>query len=476
MPHDPSRLAAAAPLPALVLSLLFATVPAALAQATAAEATDLEAPPRAADHVVLVSIDGLRPEFYLDPAWGAPMLRQLVAQGAHAEQVKGVFPSVTYPSHTTMVTGMLPARHGIYYNSPFEPDGVTGRWHWEASAITARTLWDAVRDADLTSAGVGWPVTVGAPIDYLIPEVWSLDPADDFIETTRAASHPPDLLAELEREATGRLTVSNFTIYQMTRDDRAGDIAAYLLATYRPNLLAVHLIETDHFQHQDGRDSWRVRRAVSAADRALSQIYEAAERAGILERTAFIVTGDHGHVDRHTRLAPNVLLAGAGLMGDSVERRGDWRAAFHTTAASAFLHLNDPADGEALAEVRRFLDALPRGVEELFRVLDRAELDRLGAAPEAALALALEPGIDVTSSPAGPLVGAVEGATHGYLPDASPQIYTGLVASGAGIRPGAAASRLRLTDIAPLIAHLLGLEMPAGDGVMPLGFLAEPAE
>ena len=130
---------------------------------------------RPADHVVLISIDGLRPEFYLDPRWPAPMLRQLVARGAHAEGVQGVFPTVTYPSHTTIVTGVRPDRHGIHYNSPFEPDGQTGRWFWEESLIRVPALWDLTRKAGLQTAALGWPVTVGAPIDRNVPEVWSLD-------------------------------------------------------------------------------------------------------------------------------------------------------------------------------------------------------------------------------------------------------------------------------------------------------------
>lgn len=443
-----------------------------LEAATPAPSDDTAAPPqRATDHVVLVSIDGLRPEFYLDREWPAPMLQQLVAEGAHAETVESVFPTVTYPSHTTIITGVRPAQHGIFYNSPFEPEGRTGRWYWEDSLITARTLWDAVRDGGLKSASLAWPVTVGAPVDWLIPEVWSLDRDDDFVAHTRERCHPADLLAEVEREATGRLTENNFTIDHMTRDDRAGDIAAYLLETHRPHLLAVHLLATDHFQHEDGRDSFRVRRSVGAVDRAISQIYEAAERAGILDRTTFIITGDHGHIDIHTRLAPNRLLAEAGLMGDSHSERGDWRATFHTTGASAFLHLRDPEDHAAVSQVRDLLDGLPVGQRSLFRILGREDLEALGSAPEAALALALEPGIHVTSSATRPMVTAAEGATHGYLPDVSPQIYTGLIASGAGIRQGATAAHLRLTDIAPLIAHLLGLHMPSTDGVVPMGFL-----
>ncbi len=425
---------------------------------------------RPADHVVLVSIDGLRPEFYFDSSWPTPMLRQLLRAGAHAEAVRSVFPSVTYPSHTTMVTGALPDRHGIFYNSPFDPEGATDRWYWEAEAIRLPTLWDAVRSAGGKSAAIGWPVSVGAGVDYLVPEVWSLDSEITDIDLMRQLAMPRGLMEELEREATGRLTMNNFHIDHLTRDDRAGDMAAYLLETHQVELLLVHLIGSDHFQHEDGRESPRVRRAVAAADRAVSQIYEAAERAGILERTAFVITGDHGHVDLHSVLAPNVWLAGAGLMEDR-DDRGAWRAAFHTTGASAFLHLADPADIAAIAEVRKLLDAQPRGVRGLFRIVERSELQSLGAAPEAVLALNSVPGVDFSSSASGSALGSASGATHGWIPD-FPHIQTGLIASGAGIRPGASAAQLRLTDVASLVASLLGLDFETEDGTVPLGFLA----
>jgi len=217
-----------------------------------------------ADHVVLVSVDGFRPDFYLPGSdWPAPNIQQMARDGAAAEGVRGVFPSVTYPSHTTIVTGALPARHGIFYNQPFDPAGQTGAWYWYEESIQAETLWDALRAGGKTTAAVSWPVTVGAPIDHFVPEVWSLDPAADRLEPMRTGT-TPGLWQELEREATGRLTLRNFSADLMTRDDTTGAAAAYILEVHRPALLAIHLISTDNFQHQQGRDSDVASRAVAA--------------------------------------------------------------------------------------------------------------------------------------------------------------------------------------------------------------------
>lgn len=426
-----------------------------------------EAPAR---HVVLVSVDGLRPEFYLDQSWPAPMMQQMAREGAHARAVRGVVPTVTYPAHTTMITGALPSRHGIYYNTPFEPGGQTGRWYWEAEAIQVTTLWELAREAGLTTASVSWPVTVGAPIDYNLPEVWSLDRQEDPVQVIRRHAHPPGLLEEIEREATGRLSAANFAIQHLTRDDRAGAAAAYLLETYRPALLAVHLVGTDQVQHRLGREGGMVRRAVAAADRAISQMVEAAERAGILGQTAFVITGDHGFVDIHTQIAPNVALVEAGLLEPAPDR-GRWRAVFHTSGGSAFLHLADPADGQVVERVRDLLSSLSPGVRRLFRLVEREELERLGADPRVPLALAALPGILFHPASTGSTLRAGSGGTHGFFPE-FPEIHTGFVGWGAGFKPGAVAPLLGLEDMAPLVAALLGLSWEAPDGILPRGLLA----
>lgn len=56
---------------------------------------------------------------------GLHPLHRMVNEGVSADGVRGVFPSVTYPSHTSNLTGAMPARHGIYYNWPFEPQAAT---------------------------------------------------------------------------------------------------------------------------------------------------------------------------------------------------------------------------------------------------------------------------------------------------------------------------------------------------------------
>ena len=444
----------------------------ALVATSTPSSSPASATPRLADHVVLLSIDGLRPEMYLDTSWPAPTLQQLAREGAQAEKVFGVFPSVTYPTHTTIVTGALPARHGVYFNTPFEPAGPTGRWVWEASAIRVPTLWTAARAAGLRTAAVSWPVAVGADIDWNVPEIWPLSDEGSIVAETRRHASPPGLFEELEREATGAVRDETWKLGEMARDDRVGEMAAYLLEKRKPALLLVHLLTVDHFEHEHGREHPIVRRALAAADRGLARLLEAAERAGVRERTAFVVTGDHGFSDVHTKVAPNVWLTEAGLR-EAQRDRGKWRATFHISSASAFLVLHDRNDADAVRRVRQVLASQPPEVRRLFRVVERDELDRLGAAPGCPLALAFALGVAASGERTGPAVTPGEGGDHGYLPDA-PGLQTGLVAWGAGVRAGAVVPRMRSADVAPLVAKLLGLPFSAPDGVLPAGVLAEP--
>lgn len=426
---------------------------------------------RATDHVVLISLDGLRPEFYLDPTWPAPMLQQMRREGAWAEAVRSVFPSVTYPAHTTIITGVQPAEHGIFYNSPFEPTGQTGRWYWEEASIQVPTLWDAARVAGLRTASVFWPVSVGAPIDWNLPEIWPLDwQKDDFTDPLRRTATPPGLVEIVEREATGKLTPHNFSFGRLTLDDRTAEMAAYLLATHKPNLLTVHLIGVDNFQHEQGREGPMIPRALAALDRCIARIVEAAEQAGMLDRTTFLVTGDHGFIDVHTEISPNVWLVEAGLMTASPDR-GAWRATVHNTSSAGFVFLAEPGDEDTLLQVRQILGSQPEAVRSRFEILEPEAMARLGGAPDAALGLAPVPGAYISSGFEPPAVKPRSGASHGYLPDLAPEIYTGLVAWGAGIRPGAGVPMLGLEQIAPLVSSLLGLEMPSAAAPLPADLL-----
>lgn len=129
---------------------------------------------------MVVSIDGMMPDAYLDPgAHGLAILtlRSLVARGA-AARVRGVMPTVTYPSHTTMVTGVPPRIHGVVANKPLDRLGKNlDGWYWYAEDIAVPTLYQAVEAQHRTAALIVWPVTVAAHASIVVPAIAELGPA-----------------------------------------------------------------------------------------------------------------------------------------------------------------------------------------------------------------------------------------------------------------------------------------------------------
>ncbi|CAM4237167.1 alkaline phosphatase family protein [Zobellia nedashkovskayae] len=424
-----------------------------------------------AEHVVLISVDGFRPNFYLKDKWPTPNLKKMVREGVAADGVRGVFPSVTYPSHTTIITGAYPAEHGVFYNSPFEEGGQTGRWYWDSKLIQTKTLWHAVKEAGKTNASFIWPVSVGAPIDYNIPEFWLLNKDVSRIESMRTKENPKGFLEEMEIAVLGKLNDNTWNGDYLNREDRTGEMAAYTLEKYKPNFMTLHLIATDHFQHEQGREGEKVFTAIAAVDRAVGKIMEAADRAGILGKTTFIVTGDHGFVDVHSALNPNIWLVEEGLMEDSHDR-GDWKAAFHTSGASAFLLLKDKNDKKTISKVRAKLNDLPPSIKKLFRVVDRKDLDAIGADPNAVLALAPIPGIAMSSGTKGNILSPRRGGTHGFFPDFK-EIETGFLAFGAGVTKGKKIEKMGLEDIAPVVSELLELDFQTKNGILYPGILTQ---
>ena len=425
---------------------------------------------RLADHVVLISIDGFRPAMYLNPAQeqvALPALQALKDAGSFAEGVQVSHPSMTYPSHTSIATGVHPVRHGIVSNTMFDPPAGSPRWYYENAAMKVPAIWDRARDHGLTTAGASWPVTVGARLDVLFPESNQAPPDSTWLQRARRESTPG--LVDAVVTALGGYGENDNRI-AIERDRFTAAMAAHIIRTARPNLLLVHLMETDTTQHADGPGSPAARAAIQRIDAHIGAIVRAVDEAGIRGRTAFVVTGDHGFSRVHTLIQPNVILRQGGwLTTDARGRVATWQAASHATA----IRLKDPTDTALAAKVEQaFRTAAAGRYRGIFRVVSRAELDTLGAYPEAAFFIEPSEGYYVSDGVAGDsvLVGTTRRGAHGFLPTET-RMHTGFIAAGAGIRAGVPLPLVRQIDIAPTIARLLGFEMDDVDGVPMVGLV-----
>jgi len=392
--------------------------------------------------------------------------------------VLGIFPSVTYPSHTTLLTGCLAGRHGILANCVFDPPTTqsSGRWYWDYADIRFPTLLGAAHESGWTTAAVGWPVTVAAPADYLFPEVWQPEHFDDRLIAMSEGSKPRDLLAAV---------LTKYDLGPGVGDDPTlTRIAQYIVGKYKPRLMLLHLVDADHAQHSHGPGSPECGAALEKIDTCIGQLIETYRKAGMLDHTLVAIVSDHGFLPISKQFNINVVLRQAGLIRFAAEkdkRASDWDAAGWVAGGSCAIVLKNPDDKAALERVRAALAPYASGADPpIRRILERDEIAKLGSNPRAAIMLDAGDGFTFGSRFSGePISETVKDGKglrgmHGQMPD-RPGLEAALILAGPGVRAGVTLPQVRMIDIAPTLAAALGLALPNTDGRVMGELVAAPA-
>src|SRR5580698_7271600 len=187
----------------------------------------------AAQPLVVISVDGLDNR-YLGEAdqrgLKIPTLRRLMREGQYSAGVIGVVPTITWPSHTTILTGVDPVVHGILGN--WRPPG---NRYLEYAQIQSPSLIGAAHKAGLTIAAITWPVTVNAPVDWNLPEYFALRRGGDMdLRSIESKSNPPNLVTKIAADCP--------SFAQQWMDDRIRTMAAlWVLRHEKPGLMLLHL-------------------------------------------------------------------------------------------------------------------------------------------------------------------------------------------------------------------------------------------
>jgi arylsulfatase A-like enzyme len=245
------------------------------------------------------------------------------------------------------------------------------------------------------------------------------------------------------------------------------DIAELALERYRPRLLLVHVFNTDTEQHRHGREHRRVAEAFELVDRRLGRLRDKLTELGLDGETLFVVTGDHGFIQTHTRIHLNVALRDSGLveLGDD-GTVADWTAMAWPSGGSASIVLKDQESETDARRVEEVLDRLLEGpLGGVVTRVSREELSELGAMPGAVAALEAEEGFIFGKGLTGELLTpSGDLGYHGYLPT-KPKMRTGFLMVGPGVRRGVRVPRMRQIDIAPTVALWAGWDLPEADGL-----------
>jgi len=422
--------------------------------------------------LVMISIDGLKPEYVTEAdirGLHIPYLRSLLRDGAYAEGVTGVWPTVTYPSHTTLLTGVSPFEHGVYNNLEFDPGQDFSRaWYWYADEIRVPTLWHAAHQAGLRTASVGWPVSVGATdVDYLIPEYWRgtsssgvLNPSDS--ELLAALSRPDTLLRQLQ-PALGTYMKGNITT--IDGDEIKTRYSLEILHQQKPAFMSIHLSSLDETEHEYGPFSAEANKDLERIDEMVSRL-SAAARANDASAVVLVVS-DHGFAPLTHTVNLYIPFLQAGLIQattypDKVPRIDSWKAEPWLAGGMTAIMLHDPKDHETERQVGKLLEKLKADEHNgIVEVLDREAIKLRGGFPDATFLVVLKSGYTTGSALSGDLVSETteEKGGHGFSPE-FPEMRASFFIAGAGIAHHRDLGLIDMRQIAPTVAEILNVPMP----------------
>ena len=400
--------------------------------------------------VVVISLDGFPAYALADPRLPIPTLRKLAREGAAATAMQPINPTVTWPNHTTLVTGVDASQHHVLFNGLLtrSPDGSMSiePWRNKELLVHARTVYDAAFEAGFTTAQVDWVAIYGAKTI-----TWSFPEQPD-----------PKGLIEGELVSAGLVTRDQLADFDNSspawQDEIRTDAAIDILKRYKPNLLLLHLLDLDDINHQYGPMGNASLEAMAFLDDRVKQVVDTLRSSQ--RPFTILVVSDHGFRKTMHTIYPNAILEKAGFERKENSKPA-WDAWVVPDGGTAMVYMRDLS---RRAELAPKLSALFTGVDGIEHVYRREDLAGLGLpSPEQSdqapdLLLAAKPGYSFASGSPGGESGASHAGTHGYL-NSDAEMQAIFLAWGNGIRRGVRLDHISNLDVAPTIAALLGIEM-----------------
>jgi predicted AlkP superfamily pyrophosphatase or phosphodiesterase len=413
------------------------------------------------NHVVIISLDGFAGWALDDPYLPAPTLRRLAKQGATAKGMIPVNPSVTWPNHTSMVTGVTPSRHGVLFNGILmRPPAGQPRiepWRDKKEMVRVPTLYDVAHQKGMTTAQVDWVAILNAPTI-----TWQFEERPDPKGTVARELVRSGAISEEDLASFASKNI-------LYRDHIWTEAARHILRQHRPNLLLFHLLNLDSTQHRYGPRTPAAMTTMTQLDGQVAKIVETLEQTGLMASTTLFVVSDHGFKTVKRQIRPNAALLKAGLITAQDGKVAKTEAYVVPEGGTAMVYVTVPDESNAiLGRVRQALT----GLEGIDRVVEPSQYAELGLpAPSAneqmaALFLTAKDGYAFSADTAEPIVidaPATSLGTHGYV-SSEPDIRALFIASGRGIKPGVVLDSVRTIDLAPTAARLLGVKLKDVEG------------
>ncbi|HKM04815.1 MAG TPA: ectonucleotide pyrophosphatase/phosphodiesterase [Lachnospiraceae bacterium] len=418
------------------------------------------------DRLIMISLDAMGAKD-LELMSTLPHMAAFMKKAAICNNVNSVYPSLTYPAHTSIITGKSPKNHGIINNTLFQPQYENPDWASNRKFIKGTTLYDEVIKKGWKVASLLWPVTGKSKIQYNLSEIhanrwWQ----DQTVLTALNGSFKYNLqllkfMGELKKG-----------IRQPALDNFVQKAALYTIRKYNPNMLLVHFLDVDLNRHAYGVNHDKVKEAIMRMDLRIGEILAALESTGDMNKTTVVILGDHYQKDTHTVVYFNNLLKKKGYLETKGCKIKSYKVIAKNCDGSCYIYLNPKYKNNAkmTEEVTHMFQELQKdstyGIQHIF---SSKEVESLGADDTCVLMIEAKDGyyyLDETEA----LTRRVNEVkkhkmrgTHGYLPTKN-DYQTFFMASGCGIHEGVRINEMTLMDEGVTLAKLLDVNLGKVDG------------
>lgn len=409
--------------------------------------------------LIIISVDALGADDLKQTPSELHMFNFFKEHGTHIRQVEAIYPSLTYPSHVTLVTGVYPKKHGVVNNTLLQPERKSPDWYWYDRFIKRPTLYSCAEKEGLKTAAFLWPVTAKSTITYNIAEIFPNRIWTNQAFVSLSASSPFFLLA-----MNAKYGYLRDGIKQPQLDDFVTACAVDTIKHKQPDLTLIHLVDMDSMRHAHGVSSREAKEALLRQNKRIGDIVNATREAGTYDETTFVVLGDHYQIDVTNMIRLNVLFASKGWLDVNPDGTvaDNWQVYAKSCDGSCYIYCRQ----QTTVEPSEILDALKLmiGIEAIYT---SDEVSEMGATENCTFMLEAERGFYFVDQAIGELVSRVQTehigepdlyqAVHGFSP-LKEDYSTTMLVMGPDIKKNHHIETSRLVDAAPTFAEILGLE------------------
>lgn len=412
----------------------------------------------------IISFDGLS-KLDMDFLKTQPNFKRFLEGASYSFEVESVYPTLTYPAHTSISTGNYPNKHGIVNNTLVQPYRRRPDWYWHESYIKTKTFQQLATENGYSVLSLLWPVMGKAKIKYNMPEIFSNRVWSNQIMVSLKSGSKKfqiDLFKRFGSVLDG--------IKQPNLDTFTHNNYIYSLKNYKTDVTMVHYTDVDSTRHNFGFSSSEANKALIRHDKRLGEILDTIENLGDMENTTIAILGDHSSLDNEKVIFLNTVFYNLGFIKLKNGRIVKWDLYAKEAGGSCYIYSKNNISFEELRDILKdHIDF--KGIEKIY---SSKEAKELGAdencimmlegsrnylfedeiAPKAVMDIKELEGLDIT----------YHTNNHGYSPHLKKDYETVFMIKGNKIKKGINIGKMNLVDEGPTFARILGLELKDVDG------------